>query len=340
MLTTIWAILIFCVLIFIHEFGHFITAKLSGMTVHEFSIGMGPKLFGFGKKTAYSVRLLPIGGYVKLEGEDGDSNDPNAFCHKSAFKRFCVLVAGALMNIILGFVVFTIVFSSVDAVSTNKVDSVIAGSAFDKAGIKPGDKIIRMEGKEISTSVHIYDDISMFIYMNGENSAKITFERDGKTFVKEITPEFNSEENRAMYGFRHKLENVSFGNVFYNSFWKCIYVIKSVILSIWWLICGIVPASSMSGPVAIVGYIGDAAKLGWRNVLEFAGFISVNLGVMNLLPIPALDGGRIMFLIIEKIRGKKMKPEHEGMVNFVFLALLLFLMLLVTFNDVLNIAGK
>ncbi|MBR3934155.1 MAG: RIP metalloprotease RseP [Clostridia bacterium] len=339
MQTTIWAILIFCLLIFIHEFGHFITAKLSGMTVHEFSIGMGPQILSFGKKTKYSLRLLPIGGFVKLEGEDGESGDPNAFCNKSMFKRFCVLFAGAFMNILLGFLIFIIVFSSVNGTPSNCVDTVLEGSAFADAGVKPGDKIIKMEGEKFSTSVHTYDDISLFMYLNGENTAKITFERNGKKVTKDITPKYSETDKRALLGFIPQVDKMNLINVFYYSFWQCIYVIKSVVFSIWWLICGIVPASSMSGPVAIVNQIGVAARAGWRTVLNFAGFISVNLGVMNLLPIPALDGGRILFLIIEKIRGKKMNPDREGMVNFVFLVLLLLLMVLVTFNDVLNL-GK
>ena len=158
-----------------------------------------------------------------------------------------------------------------------------------------------MSGDEFSMPIHIYDDINLFIFCNGENSAEITFERDGKEFVKKITPKYVESEKRVLFGFNPAIDEMSFGNVMYHSFWKCIFVIKSVILSLWWLICGSVPASSMSGPVAIVSHIGTAAQEGWRTVLNFAGFISVNLGVMNLLPIPALDGGRIVFLIIEKI---------------------------------------
>ena len=338
MLTAVWAILIFCILIFIHEFGHFITAKMSGMTVHEFAIGMGPKLFGFEKNgTAYSVRLLPIGGYVKLEGEDGESGDPDAFCNKSALKRFCVLVAGAFMNILLGFVIFTIIFASSGNVVSNKINSVISSSAFDNAGIKNGDEIVAMKGEKYSCKVRSYNDISVFISLNGNESAHFTFERDGEVFEKEITPVFDSKENRYLFGFSPSVEKLSFTSVFYYAFWQCIFVIKSVFLSIWWLIMGIVPASSMSGPVAIVSEIGNAAKDGWRTVLNFAGFISVNLGVMNLLPIPALDGGRILFLLIEKIRGKKMKPEREGLINFIFFAILIALMLVVTFSDILKL---
>lgn len=335
MLTAIWAILIFCILIFIHEFGHFITAKLSGMTVHEFSIGMGSKVIGFSKNfTDYSIRLLPIGGYVKLEGEDGESTDPNAFCNKSLFKRFVVLISGALMNFLLGFLIFFIIYSSVGSVASNRIDTIIENSVFEKSDIKSGDYIVKMEGDMYSSDIRSYRDISVFISLNGANKAKITFNRNGEEFTKEITPVYNSDEGRALFGFMPSYENVTPLGAISQSFWQCIFVIKSVFLSLWWLITGVVPASSMSGPVAIVNEIGVAAKDGWRTVMNFAGFISVNLGVMNLLPIPALDGGRILFLIIEKIRGKKMNPEREGLINFIFFALLILLMLVVTFSDI------
>lgn len=335
MLTAIWAIGIFCALIFIHEFGHFITAKLSGMTVHEFSIGMGPRILGFSTaKTKYSLRILPLGGYVSIEGENGDSEDNNAFCNKSWLKRFSVLFSGAFMNIMLGFVIFAIIYSSGVTVATNQIADVIKGSPFEAAGIMPGDEIVKMEGEKFSTSVHLFKDINLFVTINGQSPSEITFLRDGREFKKTITPMMDTKENRVIFGMTPAAAKKGLGTVIYMAFWECIFVIKSVFLSLWWLITGAVSPSAMSGPVAIIGEIGTAAQFGWRNVLNFAGFISVNLGVMNLLPIPALDGGRILFLIIEKIRGKKMDPEREGMINFIFFALLIFIMLLVTFSDV------
>ena len=185
MATAIYSILIFCVLIFIYEFGHFIMAKISKMTVHEFAIGMGPKILGFKKGgTQYTLRILPIGGYVKLEGEDGDSDDPGAFCNKSAFRRFTVLVAGALMNIILGFLCFVIIFSTAEGFTSNKIDTIVGNSAFDKAGIRPGDEIIKMEGDKYSTRVRFYDDISFYIQINGNEKTEITFKRDGEKFTR------------------------------------------------------------------------------------------------------------------------------------------------------------
>ncbi|MBO7288625.1 MAG: site-2 protease family protein [Clostridia bacterium] len=338
MLTAIWAILIFCSLIFIHEFGHFTLAKLSSMTVHEFSIGMGPKIFGFKtKNTEYSLRIFPIGGYVKLEGEEGNSTDPDAFCNKSALKRFAVLFAGAFMNILLGFVIFMIIFSSVGSVTTNRVGAVMDNSAFFDARIKKDDVIVKMEGEKFSSRIYSYADISSFVMINGSDEAKITFKRGDKEFIKVISPKYMESEERTLFGFTPMNEQITIKNIFYHSFHRCFYVIKTVILSLWWLIAGIVPASDMSGPVGIVKEIGNAAKYGWQNVLSLAGLISVNLGVMNLLPIPALDGGRILFLLIEKIRGKKMNPEREGLINFIFFAILILLMITITFGDIIKL---
>lgn len=334
-MTIIWALIIFCVLILIHEFGHFFTAKLSGMTVHEFSLGMGPKIFSFDKnETKYSIRVLPIGGYVKLEGEDGDSNDPGAFCNKSALKRFLVLFFGAFMNLLLGFTLFLIIFLATPSIASNTVGDVVDDSPFYSAGIEAGDTIVRMNGEKYSTSVHSFRDISMFVELNGDSEAEISFERDGETFVKKISPSTELEEGRILFGMVPAPADNSLWNKLCMAFWECIFVIKSVFLSLWWLITGVIPASSMSGPVAIVGEIGAAAKVGITSVVYLAAFISVNLGVMNLLPIPALDGGRILFLIIEKIRGKKIDPEKEGFINLVFFALLILLMIVITFSDI------
>ena len=335
MLTALWAILIFCLLIFVHEFGHFIVAKLCKMTVHEFSIGMGPKLFGFGKKsTKYNVRLLPLGGYVALEGEDSKSEDVNAFSNKSIFKRFCVLFAGAFMNIILGFLLFVIVYSNVTGVYSNKVSYIEEKSAFYDAGINKGDIITKIEGDNFSTKVHTLRDVRFFLSINGNDSAKITYIRNGEKKITSVTPRYNNDSQSYVLGFSTEKMPTNFVNVIKLSFWECIFVIKSVFLSLWWLITGVVSPSAMSGPVAIVGEIQNAAKMGWQSVLNLGAFISVNLGVMNLLPIPALDGGRILFLLIEKIRGKKLTGDKEATINFVFFVILISLMILVTFSDI------
>ncbi len=342
MLTAIYTILVFCLIIAIHEFGHFAVAKLTGMTVHEFSIGMGPKILSFNtSKTAYSLRLFPIGGFVKLEGEDEKSDDCNAFCNKKPWQRLAVLFSGAFMNFVLGFVIFAILFS-VTGITSNVVGMVIEGSAFEQYGVVSGDKIVRMEGKDYSSKIYSYNDISYFISKNGNNEAKITFERDGISLTKVIKPGYLSEYKREMFGFQPLRVEPRFSNVIASSYRESLFVIKVVISTFADLLTGKVSLSNMSGPVGIVNEIGTAAKAGLAynmlqsllNVMSLAALISINLGVVNLLPLPALDGGRIMFIIIELIRRKPIDKEKEGVFHFIGFALLIVLMITITFFDI------
>ncbi len=335
MLTALYTVLVFCIIVAIHEFGHFAVAKLCRVTVHEFSIGMGPKIFGFTKKeTSYSLRLLPLGGYVKLEGEDGESSDPNAFGNKKAWQRFLILAAGAFMNLLLGFLIFVIIGSFSKGFSSNIVGTVIEDSAFEDAGVKSGDKIVYMSGSEYESRIGDYNDITYFIYKNSNNTASVTFERGSETFVKEITPKYLETEKRAIFGFSPKILKPSPVRVVATSFRMSKFVVKVVVSSFADLIKGSVSMNDMSGPVGIVNEIGTAAKSGLGDVLYLAALISINLGVFNLFPIPALDGGRIFFILIEIVRRKPIDREKEGFVHFVGFALLLMLMVAITCADI------
>ncbi len=338
MLTAIYTIIIFCLIIAIHEFGHFIMAKLTGVTVHEFSIGMGPKLFGFRKGgTDYKFSLLPIGGYVKLEGEDSESDDPNAFGNKKPWQRLLVLAAGALMNFVLGFVLFVIWCSFSKGFTTNIVDNIVEKSAFEEAGIRSGDVIVRMEGNNCKTNVHDYYDIYYFSYKNGTNTAKITFNRDGKKFEKVITPKYAESAKRAIFGFSTAIQKPNPVTVVSAAYRQSIFVVKIVVSSFADLIKGTVHMSDMSGPVGIVNEIGSAAKQGILDVIYLAGLISINLGVVNLFPLPALDGGRIIFVIIEVIRRKPVDRNKEGLVHLIGFALLILLMIFITYADIMKL---
>ncbi len=348
MLTAIYTILVFCLIIAVHEFGHFAVSKLTGMTVHEFSIGMGPKLITHhGKKTDYSLRLLPIGGYVKLEGEDESSDDENAFCNKKPWQRLCVLFAGAFMNFLLGFIIFIIIFSFSAGITTNVVGNVIADSAFEKAGIVAGDEIVYMAGASYSSTIHSYNDINYFMSKNGYESFDVTMIRGEDKFIKTIVPQYDKESQRKIMGFVPHVEKPNFVNVITSSYRQSLFVIKVVIDSFAGLFTGKVSLSNLSGPVGIVNEIGNAAKEGMAqsllisllNVLSLAALISINLGVVNLLPLPALDGGRILFIIIELIRKKPIDKEREGMFHFIGFALLILLMVSVTFFDIQRLFG-
>lgn len=343
MLTAVYTVLVFCLIISIHELGHFVVAKLTGMTVHEFSIGMGPKLFSFStSKTAYSLRLLPIGGYVKLEGEDEQSDDQNAFCNKSAVQRLLVLVSGAFMNFVLGFVIFVVLFSVSGGITTNSVGSVIKGSSFSENGILPGDKIIRLESNDKRSIIHDYNDINYFLTRNGSKSVIFTFKRGDNIFEKILSPTSVEGYKGKLFGFSPEVVKPVPGNVIPASFRQSVFVVKVVLTSFSDMIRGTVSISDMSGPVGIVREIGNAAEEGMKhsfltgllNVLSLSALISINLGVVNLLPLPALDGGRILFILIEIIRGKAIDKGKEGYIHFVGFALLILLMIAITFFDI------
>lgn len=340
MITAIWTVVIFCVIIAIHEFGHFITAKLSGITVFEFAIGMGPKIFGFKKNgTKYTLRLLPIGGYCSMDGEDGGSENRGAFCNKSAWKRFAVLFSGAAMNIILGFLIIVYLFTVAPAQPSNIVGEVIEGSAFSDAGIAPGDKIIKMKSDNYASLIHTYNDISFFTYQNQGATTEVTVKRDNEEMIFYVTPKSDPESGRLIYGFRPDVAKKNVFSILRLAFFQSIFVVKVVLISFWQLITGTVPLSAVSGPVGIVSEINTAAKTSAESVLNLAALISINLGIVNLFPFPALDGGRILFLIIEKIRRKPLEAKYESIIHMIGFSLLMLLALVVTFSDIIKLFG-
>ncbi|MBQ7036963.1 MAG: RIP metalloprotease RseP [Clostridia bacterium] len=332
-MTILLGIFIFGMLIFVHELGHFLVARAFHVRVHAFSIGMGPAIF---KKTKgeveYSLRLLPIGGYVKLEGEDTESDDPNAFCRKKPFERLCVLLAGGVMNIITGFLIFLILFSSVSAIRVPVVDSVVENTPAASAGIMAGDRIIRINNK----SIHIQNDVSLAMLKNGAKELEITVLRNGEKITKNLTPKSDDASGSYIIGFYSKMQEMTPGLAIKTAFYNTAFSAEVVYYSVGQMLTGGVKLKDMSGPVGIVDEMNNVAKseMPVLNMLNFMAMIAVNLGIMNLLPIPALDGGRIFFILFEMIRRKPIKPEHEGLVHFIGLALLLLLMVVITFSDI------
>ena len=337
MATAIWAIVTFCLLVFVHELGHFLMAKKVGVTVHEFSIGMGPAIFKKqGKETLYSLRLLPIGGYVRLEGEDEKSDDEGALCNKTPFQRFLVIVSGALMNLILGFLLFVIIVSF-KGFGTNEIAVVNEGSPMAEAEFIAGDKIVELELNGQSQKIKTYNDIIFFNISNGNGKMYVTVERDGNEIKRLVSP--TSKDGYALEGIRIKSIDRNPVSVIKAAFSESVFMCKLVFVSLGWLITGKVPVSELSGPVGIVSGIGQAASVGLFSVLNLIALISINLGVANLLPIPALDGGRLVFTVIEMIRRKPIDAELEGKIHFIGFALLLCLMLFVTFFDIKRLFG-
>ncbi len=332
--TVIIAIVVFMLIILIHEFGHFVAAKSSGVLVHEFSIGFGPQLIKWKKgETKYSLRLFPVGGYVKLEGEDENSKDPRALNNKPASKKLGVMAAGAFFNLISGFIVLTMCFAFQPSYTTLKVGRIldIPGSQAAQF-IEVGDQIVALDGKNVWN----FKDFS-FLMENVDKTkpVEITIKRDGvKQDVKIQPVEY---EGNYLIGVEMATKEMTFKDAIVCGLKEMFFVVRVVIYSLMMLVTGKVPVSQMSGPVGTTVLIGQAAQSGIINLLYMFALLSVNIGIFNLIPFPALDGGRIFFLIIEIIRRKPIPPEKEGVIHFVGLILLLLLMVFVTSSDILKL---
>jgi regulator of sigma E protease len=335
MITAISAIIVFLLLILVHEFGHFLSAKAADIKVLEFAIGMGPTIFKKQRgETVYSIRALPIGGFCKMEGEDEDSQDERAFGNKGIWQRFFVLVAGAFMNILTGFIIFVVLMNTQQQVYVPIVNTVIEGSPAEQAGLMPGDKITSING----TIIHIQNDFAfeMSRYTGGEIA--VGYIRGGTKGIASLTP-MKDEDGRFLIGITNSVKDLFFTSRITNSYYMTLFTSKVVIISLGDLITGRYSFKEMSGPVGIVQHIGEAAKTGILDLLSLTALITINLGVFNLLPVPALDGGRLLFLLVEAVRRKKLPPEKEGLVHFVGFALLILLMILATTNDIGKIFG-
>ena len=344
------AILMFSFLIFIHEFGHFITAKIFDVKVNEFSIFMGPRLLHWGKgETEYSLRLLPIGGYCAMEGEDGSSDDPRSFTSKSAWKRIIILAAGAGMNFLAGFLILVLLYASASGFRTTKVTEFVDGCQLaGDNGLQVGDVIREIDGKQI----YIFSDFSMITERAGEGVMPVVVERDGKKveLILDMTKCDYDVDGSTQHIYGLVLGDVEENTLLTdlkNAWFTAIDFARMVRYGLVDLVSGAASFSDMSGPVGIVDTInetGNSAETtadGVMNVIYLCAFIAVNLAFMNLLPIPALDGGHIFLLfvtvIIEKITKKKVDPKYEAYIHMVGMLLLLALMALVTCQDIMKL---
>ena len=317
------AIALFLVLIVIHEFGHFIAAKLLGVRVNEFAVGFGPKLFSKqGKETKYSVNLVPLGGYCAMEGEDEESGDERAFCNKKPWRRFIIVAMGATFNLILGLIIVAVTLAPQKAFNSTVV-----------AEFKEDDKIIEVEGRKIFST---YDLSYAFTNVKG-GKIDMVVKRDGeKVELKDV--KFDSSEENGIsylavdfyvYGIRK-----TFGSYIKQTFATAASYCAVVWRSLIDLISGKYGISAVSGPVGVTAAIGSAAKQSLENLLPIMALITINLGIFNLLPIPALDGGRLLFILIEMIFKKPVPQKYEAVVHAVGFALLIGFMLLITAKDI------
>ena len=336
------ALIIFSVIIIIHELGHFLLAKLNGVYVQEFTLGLGPTLVGFRiGETEYCLKLLPFGGSCVMLGEEEASDDERAFNQKNVWQRMSIVLAGPIFNFILAFFLslFLVGFTGADVPVISQVQD---GSPAAEAGIMAGDRIVKMDGSR----VYNFREIVYKMLLNkGGDPVSFVYERDGEQHEVTITQE-KSEEGNYLTGIAGGagVPQSGLGIIKYAALEvRC--QVKVVFWSLRYMVSGYFTPDDIAGPVGIVNMIGDtyeAAKpsgflVVFLSMVNIAVMISSNLGVMNLLPIPALDGGRILFYLIEILRGKPMDPDKEGKIHMIGLFLLLALMVLILFNDVKNI---
>lgn len=331
------AILLFLVLIIIHEFGHFIAAKLLGVRVNEFAVGFGPKLFSkkFGE-TNYAFNLIPLGGYCAMEGEDEGSTDEKAFCNKSAWRRFLIVVMGAVFNLILGFIIVMLILAPTKTFTTTTIAEFVPNAVSQQSGLQVNDKILKVDGRTIFSTY----DLSYAFTNVDDGKIDITVLRDGKKqLLKDV--KFDSEEYEGMefltVDFKVYGEKRTFGTFLKNS----VKTAASYTVVIWRslvdLLSGKYGISQVSGPVGVTVVIANAAKQSLQNLLPLMAFISINLGLFNLFPIPALDGGRLMFILYEMIFRKPVPQKYESIVHTIGFVVLIGFMILILVKDVLGL---
>ena len=349
-MTIIYFILIFCLVVVAHEFGHFLLAKMNGIRVIEFGIGMGPKIAGFRKnETEYVLRLIPIGGACIFENEDIlGKEDPDApeeegsFQSANVWARISTVLAGPFFNFILGFLLAVIIVWNTGS-DRPVVNGIMEGYPMAESGIQPGDVITHMNGERIYLGREIY--INTFV--NKGKDMEIVYERDGKSYKTVVTPKYYEEEDRYLIGLQGYGEYVDCknANILPYSYYEVRYCVKATLKSLLMLITGNGSKDDLAGPIGVAQIVGEVSEeasqygafMVFINLLNLSMLLSVNLGIMNLLPLPALDGGRLVFLIIEAVRGKRVAPEKEGMVHLAGFVLLMILMVFVMYNDLVRL---
>ena len=328
-MTIIYALLIICVLIFFHELGHFMAAKACGVKVNEFAIGMGPKVLKKQKgETLYSVRAFPLGGFCAMEGEDEDSQDERAFNRKSVWKKAIIIVAGAAMNLIIA-IILMIAVNYMNGVPTTTISQGEENSPAYTAGIQKGDKILSINDKKINS----WDDVQAV--KNAVNTRELNIKVQRKDTELNIKTTLKENDRNKIIGIvpvseKNIVKAIANGP---SATWN---MAKSMYSGLYSLITGKVSAKELSGPVGIVYLINKGISRGFATVLYLTSLISLNLAIINMLPLPALDGGRLLMVIIRRLTGKAISSKVEGVIHAVGLGLLLLLTIYVTWNDIVR----
>ena len=339
------AVILFGLIVFVHEFGHFFTAKLSGIKVNEFALGMGPKLIRFQKgETQYSLRLFPIGGFCAMEGEDEASDDVRAFGNKPVWKRLIVVVAGAVMNVVFGFLLMLILLVQEPMFATTEISQFTENAATQAAGLEVGDRFYSIDGYRIYTD----RDLSFALALADPNAVDLEVVRNGEILsfpdTKFATAEHEGTEILAL-DFYVSPQEKTVWSLLQKTGAETVSTARMVWSSLIGLVTGRFGLKDVAGPVGAAQAISQAASAGLasgfgtavNNILMMMVIITVNLGIVNLLPLPALDGGRLLFLLVEAVRRKPINPKYEGWVHAAGFILLIAVMLLVTFNDIVRL---
>ena len=339
-------IVVLGIIVFVHEFGHFIFAKITGVYVYEFAIGMGPKLWGKqGKETEYTIRAIPIGGFCQLAGEDLEEDEElkvpknRRLQDKTAFQRFLIMVFGPMNNFILAVILLFFIALVWGGSTMNPIiTSVEENSAAAKAGIEAGDTVTKINSHKITNS----DDISLYLAI-ADPKKKNTIEvkkASGEVEVYKVKPTKIKVDGKDTYRYgvgiqQEKVTGIT-GAISY-TYKKTVSIFKQMFITVGYLFTGGIKLSQLAGPVGIYSIVGEQSKAGIANILYLMAFLSINVGFINLLPIPAFDGGHILFIIIEKLKGSPIKPELENKIHAVFLILLMLLMVVITINDIMRL---
>ena len=338
-------VLILGIIVFVHEFGHFILAKWNGVYVYEFALGMGPKICGFKKgETEYNLRAIPIGGFCQLAGEDLDTDDDKKIPkdkrlqNKKAWQRFLIMLFGPMNNFILAVLLLFLIAliwggTTMDPI-INKIEK---NSAAYEVGLKKNDKIISINKNKVETS----DDMSLYLAIAPQNKkSTIVVERNNKKITFKLAPKKIKEKGKEVYRYGIAIKNKKtkgLGNAFIYTYKKTKSIFKQMYITLAYLFTGRVKLNQLSGPVGIYSVVGEQRSAGIASLIYLTAFLSINVGVINLLLIHAFDGGHILFIIIEKIKGSPVKPELENKIHTIFLVLLMLLMVVITFNDILRL---
>lgn len=350
----LYSIVVFGLLVLFHELGHFSLAKLTGVQVYEFSIGFGPKLFGFRRgETIYNLRIVPLGGFVRMAGMDPEEDEREAnpkederetnpeivpermFMHKTVLQRMSIIAAGPIMNFVLAIMLFAASFIAF-GIPQNKniIGDVIEGKPADQVGLKKGDIVMKINENPVKS----WEDMVTIIHNNPDKQLNLVVKRDGETKTFKVSPVKDEASKQGMIGITYPTERPGIFAALKMGTLKTYEMIKLTGVFVAKMFSKQIPVE-LSGPVRITYELGKAAEMGLNTLMSFAAFLSIQIGIFNLLPIPALDGSRLMFLMLEGVRGTPIDPSRENFIHLMGLALLLLLMVVITYQDIARMIG-